>query len=223
MLEAGSITKLTTSVVFVTGVEDALEGPGLLLGTEMVGLSQIIEAPEPRQSLDGIVLSSMRNQLTVTISPNRLVFGDASADEPARADFPARVAEAAEYIRRRSDQSYSIVGLNFAIGFEPADEELPSKTMLSWLVKAGALAGTGYNAIGASARLWYVARGRIHDLRIEPRGDQFDGREYFAHLSVNMALEVEGDSGEWLSHALNEEYNDFRRVLTEVLRRRERS
>ena len=217
MLEADSITKLTTSVVFVAGAGGALEGPGLLLGTEMVGLSQIIEAPEPRQSLDGIVLSSMRNQLTVTISPNRLVFVDASGGAPARTDFPARVAEAAEYIGRQSDQSYSAVGLNFEIELEAEDEELPSRVMLFRLVKEDALAGTGYEAIGASARLWYVARDRIHDLRIEPRGNQFDGREYFAQLSVNMALEVEGDSGEWLSQALNEEYSDFRRVLTEVL------
>ena len=222
MLEVDSITKLTTSVIFVAGTGGALEGPGLLLGTEIVGLSRIIEGPEPRQSLDGLVLSSMRNQLTVTISPSRLVFVDASGDAPARTDFSARVAQAAEHIGRQSDQTYSAVGLNFEIELEPDDQELPSRAMLFRFIKEDALAGTGYQAVGASARLWYAAHDRLHELRIEPRGNQYDGRGYFAYLNVHMVLQGEAPSAGWLSQALNEEYREFLRVLTDVLETGER-
>ena len=159
----------------------------------------------------------MRSQLIVTIGPSILEFGDASGEEPAREDFPNRVAQAAEYIGSLSNQVYTAIGLNFGIESEPDTEDLPSKVMLDWLVKEDALKDTGYDVIGASARLWYVARDRMHDLRIEPRGNQYDGRNYFAHLNVHIELEGEMPSAEWLSQALKEEYADFMRVLSEVL------
>ena len=166
-------------------------------------------------------MSSMRNQLTVTISSNRLVFDDGSGEEPAREDFPSRVAQAAEYIGRQSNQTYGAVGLNFGIESEPHDKELPSHVMLDRLVKEDMLRDTEYDIVGASARLWYVARDRIHDLRIEPRGNQYDGRIYFAGLSVRVVLQGNMPSAEWLSQALNEEYSDFKRILTKVLGPRE--
>ena len=223
MIATDSITKLNTSVVYVAGdMEPGLMGPGLLLGAELTGLSQIIDAPEPRPSPEGVILSSMRNQLTVTINSNRLVFGDASGEEPAREDFPGRVAQAAEYIGRQSSQIYTTIGLNFEIESESDDKELPSHVMLDRLVREDTLNDTEYDLVGASARLWYVAHDRLHDLRIEPRGNQYDGLMYFAGLSVRIMLEDKWPSAEWLSQALNEEYGDFERVLTKVLEPKER-
>ena len=196
------------------------------MGTDPTGLNQIIDALEPLPSHDGLTLtlSSMRNQLTVTISPDRLVFDDRSGEEPTRTDFPDRVVKAAEYIGIQSNQVFAAVGLNFDIESESHDDddELPSKAMLDRIVKEDVLKETGYDVIGASARLWYVARDRVHDLRIEPEGSQYDGREYHAHLNVHMVLDGEMPSAEWLSQALNEEYIDFMRVLTKVLETRER-
>ena len=192
-------------------------GQGLLLGADPIGLNQIIDAPEPRQSNDSLVLSSMRSQLIVTIGPNRIQFDDASGQQPTREDFANRVSQAAEYIRSLSDQVYTAVGLNFDIEWEPDHEDLPSKVMLDRFVKESTLHESGYDAIGASTRLWYVARDRIYDLRIEPRGNQYDGRNYFAHLNVHIRLEGETPPAEWHSQALKEEYRDFLRVLREAL------
>ncbi len=225
MISIDSVKKLNTSIIYLARARDEPSDPfgqGLLLGADPIGLNPIIDAPEPRQSADGLVLSSMRSQLIVTIGPNRIQFGDASGEEPAREDFPDRVTQAAEYIRSLSGQVYTAVGLNFDVEWEPDHEDLPSKAMLDRFVKEGTLKDTGYDAIGASARLWYVARDRIYDLRIEPMGNQYDGRNYFAHLNVHIGLEGETPSAEWLSRALKEEYGDFMRVLTEVLEPKER-
>ena len=218
MIATDSIKKLNTTVIYVARNQElGLEGSGLLLGADLIGLGQIIDAPEAQQSPEGLAILSMRNQLTVTISPNRLVFGDASGEEPAREDFPRHVAEASDYIGSLSNQVYVAVGLNFDIESNPLDDELPSHAILNRLMKGEVLNNAGYDAVGASARLWYVARDRRHDLRIEPRGYQLDGSDYFAHLNVHIALGNEMPSEEWLSQALNEEYSDFKRVLQKVL------
>ena len=196
---------------------------GLLFGaTDLTGLSQFIDAPEVRQLSDGFALLSMHNQITVTIRPNRLDFDDGSAEVPVRTDFPDRAARIAEYIGTQSNRNYAAVGLNFDIEAEPKDEELPSKVLLSCLVKEDALRDTGYDIMGASARFWYVARDRRYDLRLEPRDNLYEGRNYLAHLNVHVELGGEMPSAEWLSQALEQEYQDFTRVLTEILKPRER-
>ena len=219
MISADSITNLNTSIVFQASGGGFDQGePGLLLGAGLEGLGQFIDAPAVQQSPDGPVLLSMRNQFTLTITPSILAFGDASGDVPARADFPGRVARVAGYIGNQSHVAYSMLGLVFDIESEPADQDLPSQAMLRQFVREEALRGTGYAAIGASVRLWYVARDRIHGLRVEPKGDRHDSRDYYAHLDVQVELNDESPSAEWLSHALNEEYIDFLRVLDQVLR-----
>ena len=162
----------------------------------------------------------MRNQFTITIRPNRLDLDDGSDEVPVRTDFPGRAARIAEYIGKQSNQSYAAVGLNFDIEME-SEDELPSKVLLSRLVKEDALGDTGYDIIGASARFWYVVRDRRCDLRIEPRENRYEGRNYFARLNVHIEIGNEVPSAEWLSKELDQEYHDFIRVLTEILKPRE--
>lgn len=225
MIEPTSVKKLKTVVVYVAAPPTEMfvgHEMGLLLGAiDLTGLSQFIDAPEVRQSSDGVILSSMRNQLTVTVRQNRLDFDDGSAEVPVRTDFSDRAAQIAAYIGKQSNLSYSAVGLNFDIEVESEDEELPSKMLLSHLVKEDALGDTGYDIIGASARFWYVVRDRRCELRIEPRENRYEGRNYFAHLNVHIDIGNEVPSAEWLSQALDQEYQDFIRVLTEILKPRE--
>ncbi len=218
MIAADSITKISTTVVYSTGdVEEELVGPGLLLGADLLGLSQFIDAPEVRQSTEGLVLSSMRNQLTVIVSPSSLAFVDGSDEEPVREDFPSRVAEVAEYIGSRSGQTYSTVSFDFEIESNEEEKESPlSQIILNRLVKEDALNEIGYDAIGASARLWYAARDRVHELRIEPGETQYDSLYYYAGLGVHIELETVPPA-KWLLRALHEEYDDFKRVLAKVL------
>lgn len=227
MIATDSIMKLDTSVIYVAGGVNPSQGvQGLSLGVDF-GLVQILDAPEARNSAEGLVLSSMPSQCIVTISADRLVFRDASGDRPARADFPGRVVQAAEYIGVMSKTPYTGLGLNFGIEAEPDDEKLPSKVLFRRIMKENTLKDTKYNVIGSAVGLWYAAHGRMYDLRIEPRIEpgvnQYDGRKYFARLSVHIALESGTPSAEWISQTLNDEYSDFITVLTEVLRPKERS
>ena len=224
MIAADSITNLNTSIVFqASGGESDSGELGLLLGAGLEGLGQFIDAPVVQPSSDGPpVLLSMRNQFALTITPNVLAFRDASGEAPAREDFPRRVVQVARHIGNQSNLTYSAVGFVFDIESKAADEVLPSQAMLSRFVREEVLEGTGYPAIGASARLWYVARDRFHGLRVEPKGDQPDSGDYYAHLDVQVNLKDELPSTEWLSQTLDEEYRDFLRVLDEVLRPRGR-
>ena len=218
MIAQESITKLQTAVVYLAHTPGA-GSPGLLLGADLTGMSQLIDFPEPLDVSPGqLVLSSMRNQFTATVSTGAVQLEDGSAEVPVRADFAERAAQVAEHIGTQSGHSYSAVGLNFAIEAEPADEALPPAAVLGRLVKRNALEDAGYEPIGASARFWYAARNRRYDLRVEPRGNQPDGRNYFAHLTVHMELTGDAPSSGWLSQALNEEYRNLIRILTDILR-----
>ena len=149
MISADSITNLNTSIVFQASGGGFDQGePGLLLGAGLEGLHQFIDAPAVQQSPDGPVLLSMRNQLTLTITPSILAFGDASGDVPARADFPGRVSRVADYIGNQSHVAYSMVGVVFDIESKPADEAaaLPSQAVLSSVCQGRSAGpeGTGY-------------------------------------------------------------------------------
>lgn len=193
----------------------------MLGGMDLTGLSQFIDAPEVRQLSDGFALSSMQNQITVTIRPNRLDFDDGSAEVPVRPDSPDRAARIAEYIGKQSNLNYAAVGLNFHIEAEPENEELPSKVLLSRLVKEDALRDTGYDVMGASAKFWYAAHNKRYDLRLDPQESRYEGRNYLAHLNVHIGLGDEVPSTAWLSQTLDQEYRDFVKVLTEILKSRE--
>ena len=224
MIAIDSIIKLNTSVVFVTrNAEVGLGVPGLLLGANPSGLNEIIGDPDVQQSADGLVLSSMGSQFVATISANRLQLDDRSDERPARQDFPGRVTRAAEFIGRSSNQAYSAVGIIFEIEANPATNALPSQAMLDLFVKPGMLAGTKYNLIGATARLWYSADDRTYEFRLEPRGNQFGGRDYFAHLNIGVMLPGTVPSPAWLSRVLYEEYEEFKSFLSEIPKISERS
>ena len=215
MITQESVEKLQTTVVYLA--RDPAP-PGLLLGAELPGLSQLMDYPEPNASPGGVVLSSMRNQLTVTVNQNTLGFNDGSSERPARLDFPERVARIAEHVGTQSGQSYGDVWFTFAIEARPGDGALPSEAILSRLVRRDALKGAGYDAAGASVGFWYLAHDRWHDLRVEPRENQYDGPNYFALLNVHMDTRGQVPSAEWLSQALAEEYLDFMRVLANILK-----
>ena len=223
MIEIDSITKLNTSIAFSAGnAEFGLGVPGLLAGANPSGLDKIIEDPDAQQTPDGLVLSSMRNQLVVTISTNRLHFEDRSEYLPSRQDFAARVTGAADFIGRSSGQAYSAVGITFEIEAKPDTNVMPSQNMRDIFIKPDLLAGTKYNLIGASARLWYSADDRTYEFRLEPRGNQLSAGNYFAHWYVGVLLPGTAPSQAWMSRILDEEYEAFKTLLSEIPRRTRR-
>lgn len=220
-LISSDFTKLGTSVVYAADMTRAPgPGPGLLVGiADGIALGQFIDAPEVQQSAEGVVFSSMRNQLKLTVSPEKLTFEDGSEGTPVRNDFPHRVAGAAKHISETSGLPFAAIGLTFEVEARSAGDSLPSNAILQGLIKKGIV--SRYGAIGAAVRLWYIAGGLMHSLRLEPRGNQLEGSPYFGHVHVHVEL-VETPSGSWLSGALEEAYGDFTRVLTNILESEER-
>ncbi len=221
MIALDSINKLKTSVVYVTDSSGREPDLGLLIGADPDVMRRFIDAPEASPSAaGGVVLTSMRNQFKVTIDANRLDFDDGSEQLPARSDFPERVATTAEHIVRQSDKICSAIGLNFHIEAASDDGELPSNAVLARLTRVDRLNSVGYKAIGVSARFWYEAgdsEKKRYDLRLEPRGSQYAGANYFASLNVHFALSGGVPSVDWLSDGLNAEYREFLRILMQLL------
>ena len=193
----------------------------MLGAVDPIGMRQFIDAPELQDSDEGLMLSSMRNQLVVAIYPDRAIFRDASGEVPTRDDFPARIASLAEYIAGISDLDYESVEIDFVIEASSNGEELPSAAILDRFVRSDVLRDTDKEAIGATVRLWYVASDRRYEIRIEPRGNEYDGNDYFAHIEVHIFLGGETPSEEWLTRTLRDEYSHFITTLSEILELRD--
>ena len=213
MIALDTITNLTTAVVCVGRTSGTR--PGEL---NIDPLTQIIEMPDIQQNPDGIVLSSMRNQLVATISPTRLQFQDRSQEQPARPDFPNRIVRVVDVFRKSVDLTLTAVGIVFEVHAGSDNATLPSQELQSF-VKDDVFVGTRYDLMGASMRVWYTHGGRQYDLRVEPIGNQYEGREYFVRLHTHIPLSPPSNmSEEWLSEALRKEHNDLRSVLTRINR-----
>ena len=219
MISSESINSLNTSIVLQASSGDSPFGePGLLLGAGMDGLGQFIDNLEVQPSPEGPpILVSMQNQLTLFIAPSIMVFRDASGEKPCREDFPRRVAQVAKHVSNMSRLTYDKLGMRFEIEFDPTDEELPSRATLRRLVRKESLDEIGYDVVGASVRLWYIARGCLHILHIDPRENEHDSKEYSALSAVQFEFRTTAPSAEWLLHTLDEEYIDSLKVLSHVL------
>ncbi len=213
MIATDTIVNTSTTVVYVGSPAEPVP-ESIDIDPQM--LTQFIELPEIQPNPDGLVLSSMRNQLVATINPLRLQFQDRSQEEPARPDFTSRVIGIMDQMRNSIGLTPTAVGIIFEIRAGSDSTELPSQELKS-LVKDDLFAGTRYETIGASLRVWYTHGGRRYDLRVEPVGNQFDGQGYYGRLHVHIELDEQNDgSEEWLSQALRKEYNDLKRVLSRI-------
>ena len=210
MIALETITKLTTTVVFIA------QPAGILprfMDINPQSLVSLVEMPDIQTNSDGIVLSSMRNQMVAMMNPPRLEFQDLSQEEPVRPDFAGRVARIMEQLGESNDFAITAAGITFETGADSDNTELPSQEMRNF-VNDDLFAGTRYQTIGASLRFWYSHGTREYDLRLEPDGNQREGQGYFFRLHVHLASFPEGVvREEWLSENLRKEYNDFKTVL----------
>lgn len=205
-----SLTKRHTSIVVV------IREPKPELNFGHGQLSLIVTEPEIRQEANSIVVSSMANQFQMIINPIRIQFTDKSEKLPARKDFAERVVKLVDWISQSNKIDLSSLGLNFDLILKRGESNRASEYIRDRFVNAGIFATTGYKLIGASVRLWYMARGIRHYLYIEPLGNSYDAEEFYAHINVHYKQPTPFNSS-WLTTAIMEEYKDFRKVLSTVL------
>lgn len=220
MISSDSVTKAQSTVVFVVELPTAASFLELTLQRDAV--AEIIVDPEIAAQQNNVTIASMASQIQMVIEGGRIVFRDRSDSKPTRPDFAERVVRLTRLVAETNMITFSRLGLNFDVQFRPpgASQGSASRFILERFVRQDSLTEMGYPLTGASVRLWYEARDARHYLYIEPKGNDYDADAYHSHVNVTYTL-VEPDipEVEWLTQAIQEEYDDFLQVLSTTLTR----
>ena len=211
MVTLESLSKLHTSVVYLA------RDPINMLSVDIEELGQILGQLEVRSEGGSAVISSMAAQIQVKVTPRQIQVHDRSDQQPCKEDFPERAVGVAGYFAKINDSIYRDVGVNFDLSFTRDLDELPSQFILKRAIRDDVFDSIGHVPKGASVRFWYDARGMAHHLYVEPRGNSFEGADFYAHINVNYRAEGDSPTVEWLRETIQTEYQDFINVLRSVL------
>lgn len=208
MISDNDLVKRFTSLIFVT------REPMLSFALDSKELEQVIKAPDVKVEGEGLMISSMPSQLEIILSPERTRFVDKSDKIPARSDFAEKVVRITDILIRTNNVAYSGFGLNFDVNIKPLEGRLAREVISDRFISSESLTSTGYDLVGASVCLWYIARERRHRLQISPLGNNYSENRYYCHLNVNYDISDTFPDSEWLAQTISEEYEDFKNVLS---------
>lgn len=213
MITDNDLIKKFTSLIYV------FRDPMPSFSLERRELEQVVKAPEVKVQGDELVVSSMPNQFEMVMNPRRTRFVDRSDQMPTRGDFTESVARIADILVRTNNIVYKGLGLNFEVNIAPLGDRLAREVISERFINSTNFSSTGYDLVGASVRIWYIARERRHFLYIEPLGNNYSETHYYSHLNIHYDFPDTLPDSEWLSHIISEEYEDFKTVLSRSLLR----
>jgi hypothetical protein len=211
MISDNDLIKEFTSLIF--GYREPLS----TLALDRKELEQVIKVTDVKVEGDDLIVLSIPSQLEMTITPYRVRFVDKSAEIPARSDFTEKVVQIVDILRRANNVVYSGFGLNFDVDIQPLGDRLAREVILDRFINSKSFASTGYNLVGASVEVWYIARERRHSLHIRPLGGNYSEIRYYCHLNAHFDITDALPDAKWLAQTIGEEYEDFKDVLSKSL------
>jgi len=208
------IEKLHTSIV-VLPVAD------LELDIDAKELSNIVR--EPRMDMVPLpggpaTISSLRDQVEITISRRRIQLRDDSDSLPGADRFTRIVAELTKFISQAAGVRYGAFGWNYDISFTLGLHEQPAKTIATRFINRDAIRNaTGLEVIGGAIRFFYEKGNARCYLYIEPRAGKLDARQFYSHINVHSEMKDSLLAPDELESSFRGEYQDYISVLAKIL------
>ena len=174
---------ILATIVVVPGTEGitlrAQEIAAILSDAELQALGQ------PPQQMQ---ITSLREQVRVSMGGGRFIFEDRSGDPPK-----GRLAEiTSEFVRLFSSKGidlFAAYGFNFDIAFDAPGPSLAAALVMERFVKADELKRRGSISLnGAGLRLYFDTAEAKCDLRIEPRESDPSAPRFFSHINYHYDL-----------------------------------
>lgn len=181
-------------------------------------LGQIIRDPqiETISPANLATITSLRDQIGVEIQRNRLQIRDHSDSLPCRDGFTRIAAELVNLVRQADTTTLTAYGFNYDVAFGLGKHDKAARTIAQRFMNTEAIERlSGIHVAGGAVRFFYHRDHRRCYLYLEPRRNDLEASEFYAHVNVHFDLEKEDVlvAEEALDKAFRHEYADFVNVI----------
>ena len=183
------LEKVNTAIVVLSAVETKIN----LNAQEVAAVIHDPAASVIGQDAAGqpshIEITSMRDQVIITISGGKVQFQDKSEKTPGSSRLPTIVYGFLDLLQKQGLTRYRAYGINFDVAFDAKGDQSASEVIAEKYVNKDALSQKGQiNVRGAGLQLWFNHVDAVCDLKVEPRLGKMDAPRFYAHINYHFEL-----------------------------------
>ena len=183
------LEKIDTSIVVLSAVQKEVK-----LSSQEI--ASVIKDPQAAVVGQGIgqppaqvQITSLRDQVIVTIMGGKFLFEDKSDVLPGTHRLPEIVDGFLNLLRKQGVDRFRAYGINFTVEFDSRGDQAVSEIIAERYLNRKALSEKGQIAVlGAGIRLFFQHVDAMCDMKIEPRKGKVDSPRFFAHINYNFDL-----------------------------------
>jgi len=165
------------------------EGTTLLNAQEIQAILSDAEVQALGQPAQHMQITSLREQVRVSIGGGRFAFEDRSGHSPPKGRLAQIASEFVKLFSTKGIDSYRAYGFNFDVAFDAPGTSLAARMVMDKFVKVDELNTRGGITLGgAGLRLYFDTSEAKCDLRIEPRESNPSASRFFSHINYHYDL-----------------------------------
>ena len=181
--------KVNTSIVVLSAVETVIKIDAQEVATVIRDPAASVIGQDAGGQPSVIEITSMRDQVVITISGGKVQFQDKSDKTPGSSRLPTIVYGFLDLLKKQGLSSYRAYGINFDVAFDAKGDQSASEVIAERYVNKDALSQKGQIGVrGAGLRLWFTHVDATCDLKVEPRLGKIDAPRFFAHINYHFEL-----------------------------------
>lgn len=183
------LEKIDAAIVLLSAEKTSIALSAQEVATVMRDPTPSQIAPDASGQSAGLQITSLRDQVVVTIVGSKLLFQDKSDDMPVTGRLPKVVQGFLKLLKNQGLESFSAYGINFDVAFDAKGDQAASEIIADRYLNKEALSKRGQIGIrGAGMRLYFTHSDAICDMSIEPRQGKVDSPRFFAHINYHFDL-----------------------------------
>lgn len=183
------LEKIATSIVVLAGVEREINLNLAEIGKIIREPAGAAAPPLEGQPVPLLQITSVRDQVVITVQGGRFTFDDKSDSKPGEARLPDIVHRFVGLLQAQNVDRFRAWGLNFDVAFDSRGDEVPSKVIADRFVDQGKLQQRGQMTVrGAGLRLYFDHADALCEMNLEPRFGKWDAPKFFAHINYHYEL-----------------------------------
>lgn len=189
------LEKLDANIVVLVG-EDASIGLSQqeivsILNDPAIQVQAVQIQGQPMSMPQSITMqvTSLREQILITISGNQFLFSDRSADVPPKTRLLEVARGFTNLVVSKGVKNFRAYGYNFTVAFDSSGETLAAEIIRDRFINMDVLSRRGnINLKGSGLKLYYDMADAACTLTIEPRESKVTSPRFFAQINYHYEL-----------------------------------
>ena len=183
------LEKVNTAIVVLSAVETKINLNAQDVATVIRDPAASVLAQDAGGQPSVLEITSMRDQVVITISGGKVQFQDKSDETPGSSRLPRIVYDFLGLLQKQGLSRYRAYGINFDVAFDARGDQSAAEVIADRYVNKDALSQKGQvNVRGAGLQLWFNHVDAVCDLKVEPRLGKMDAPRFYAHINYHFEL-----------------------------------